>query len=211
MSSRWAPLEGLLQVLFPPLCTACLKPGRSPFCRLCEDAVGAPGFFEVSGCEVAEAAAAYGGPVALAIQRLKYHKAPWVARALGPLLLDAYHLIPEVDAWVPVPLPPSRLVSRGFNQVRELGRSLPLPVELFALKRWEQGEVQAGLGREARAANLEDAFWAAPARVNGKRLLLVDDVVTTGSTAVAATQALIDAGAHQVHFLALARTKLQAH
>lgn len=131
-----------------------------------------------------------------------------------------------IDVVVPVPLHPRRLRARGFSQAHELlrvlaanplppKRALPLPpprpLPLWnALLRSRETAEQAGLSRTERLRNVAGAFAVtlpgAP-RVVGKRVLLLDDVVTTGATASAAARALLDAGTAAVTVLALARAE----
>lgn len=114
---------------------------------------------------------------------------------------------------LPVPLSPARLAERGHNQAWELARrvagTLGLPANATTLLRLRDTAHQVGLGRDARAANLRNAYWVDPAhapRLHGRRVALVDDVLTTGATAGAAAQALLQAGAARVQLWVLART-----
>ncbi len=107
---------------------------------------------------------------------------------------------------VPVPLHPTRLVERGYNQAALLARALGPRLGLgisFYLERIRATEAQAGLGKSARAANIEAAFEAAVARAHS-RVILVDDVATTGATLGAAAQALRNQGIGCVGALVLA-------
>lgn len=131
--------------------------------------------------------------------------AGWMAQA-GGALLD------EADVIVPVPLHYVRLASRGFNQSAWLAGALarrsgtPLCVDL--LKRTRRTPTQGGLSARARRRNVAGAFTVRPRRaglVQGKRVLLVDDVLTTGATLSACTRALKRAGARHVDILVLAR------
>ena len=131
--------------------------------------------------------------------------AAWMARAGSSALADC-------DAIVPVPLHRMRLLSRKFNQSAELARHLAaltgrtyLPATLLRLKRTHQ---QVGLTASAREDNVRGAFAVAAGRgadVFGKRMVLVDDVYTTGATVAAATRALKRAGASDVTVLTFAR------
>jgi len=199
--------RGLLEAVFPPVCAACRAVGREPFCRVCAEALAPAGPLSIPGAEAARALLEYGGPAAAAVQSLKYGGHPEHGRSLGGALAALLVELPAVEVAVPVPTTRARLVERGYNQARELIRGLPLPAAPRALVRVDRGETQVGLGRAARLANLEGAFAAGPERVAGKRVLLVDDVVTTGATAEAATAALLAAGATAVVVLALARAE----
>jgi len=113
---------------------------------------------------------------------------------------------------VPVPLAHERLRSRGYNQAWELARRLAreggLPACHDALFRVRETGHQLGLDRQARRANLRDAFVVSPqraARLRGSRVVLVDDVLTTGATARAAAQALLRGGAEEVEVWVIAR------
>lgn len=119
----------------------------------------------------------------------------------------------EFDVIVPVPLHLTRLLQRRYNQAALLARALSKssghPFLPRALERTRRTPAQAGLNREERLQNVQDAF-AVPHRqkntIEGKNVLLVDDVMTTGATLNACTQALLKGGAQSVFVLTLART-----
>jgi ComF family protein len=130
--------------------------------------------------------------------------ARWMARA-------GKELVEECDAIVPVPLHRWRLFSRRFNQAADLGRALSVltgrPMLADALRRRRRTAQQVGLDRAAREANMKGAFEVAhqgKSDLFGKRILLVDDVYTTGATVSAATRALKRAGATNVDVLTFA-------
>jgi ComF family protein len=161
------------------------------------------------------ALAAYGFPWDRLITRFKFQDQPELAALLADELGQAIDRagLPRVDAVLPVPLSPARLAERGYNQAWELARRLAakqgLPAEAELLQRLRDTPHQVGLTRRQREHNLRDAMWVAPAaaaRIAGRRLALVDDVMTTGVTAIAATRALRAAGAVQVQIWVLART-----
>jgi ComF family protein len=159
------------------------------------------------------AAFAYGGAVAVAITRMKYERRPDLARPLGHLFASALATrVTTLDGLlvVPVPLHPLRLAERGFNQSALLARQacsqLGGDFSPRALVRVRDTERQASLDRAGRLRNVEDAFLARrPDRVEGRRILLVDDVTTTGATLRACAQALRNAGALEVASAVVAR------
>jgi len=115
----------------------------------------------------------------------------------------------EIDSIVPVPLAKGRLLQRGYNQVelfaRPLALMLPLQFRPKALKRKLETSSQIGLSLEARWGNVKNAFEAKPHHVAAKRILLLDDVMTTGATLSAASDALLRAGAGAVFAITVAR------
>ena len=133
--------------------------------------------------------------------------AAWVGRAAADLLADA-------DAIAPVPMHGSRLLARRYNQAAEIARPLARQHRIAymadALVRARRTESQAGKSGGARRRNVASAFKVRPAqarRVAGRRILLVDDVLTTGATAEACARALLAAGASAVDVAVVARVR----
>jgi ComF family protein len=154
----------------------------------------------------------YEYPVTTLILALKYQGALSHARVLGLLLarhVGDLRVAGDVDRVVPMPLHPARLVERGFNQSHEIARftagGLGLELLPHALRRTRRTAPQVGLERTARRANVRAAFAADPAQVCGRRIALLDDVVTTASTVDSAAQALRAAGAARVDVWCVAR------
>jgi ComF family protein len=147
----------------------------------------------------------YEGRAAQAVRRLKYDRSTALAETLAALMRDGYErLALDPDLIVPVPIHPSRRRARGFNQAELLCEALPKGrVDRMSLRRIRRTRPQVGLSREERLKNLDGAFLATPSAA-GKRVLLVDDVVTSGGTARACAQALRAAGAIEVGILAFA-------
>jgi ComF family protein len=147
-------------------------------------------------------AAPYAGTAKELVHRFKYRADFAAGRLLARLLADrvAASLPCDVDLLVPVPLHRRRLSSRGFNQAALLARAvasrLGLPVDVASLSRSRATRVLAGLHPGERARELRGAISVRrPRRVAGRRILVVDDVLTTGVTAEGCCQALKNAGA----------------
>lgn len=191
-------LEAFLDCLLPPSCGACEVVGRAPFCRLCGEALLPAPPIELPGFERVVAVHRYGGPVALAIRALKFGDRPEIGPALGREMARAMEGFEAPEVLVPIPLPPARLARRGYNQARELARGIPVPARPRALRRLGEPVPQVGLPRSARLQNQHGRFRADPRYVEGRRVVLVDDVLTTGATLIAAREALVAAGARQV-------------
>jgi ComF family protein len=154
----------------------------------------------------------YQAPVNRLIGALKFHRQLQLASALGRLFCQQLSRSnPLPDLILPVPLHPQRLRERGFNQSQELARSvateLQLPITHRGCHRVVATPPQRGLDQQARRKNLRKAF-VADSSVEGRHIALFDDVITTGATVTAASQALLDAGAARVDVWALARTPL---
>lgn len=188
----------------PPLCPACGRPLiREEWCPSCRrwkldiDGIRSP--FALQGV------------LRQAIHRFKYGGFKALSAPLAELLaqsLDSRPLPAEVLS--PVPLHPRRLRDRGYNQsgllARELGRLTGLPVEEQTLFRHRNSPAQARTpDAEERRRNVSDAFGCRGHALRGKRVLLIDDVCTTGATLNACSSALKTAGAASVWGLALAR------
>lgn len=154
----------------------------------------------------------YEAPVDRLVGGLKFHHQLHLASPLGRLFcqqLPRSHPLPDII--LPVPLHPRRLRERGFNQSLELARSvatgLGLPLTHRDCRRVIATPPQSGLDQRGRMKNLHKAF-VADSQVKGLHIALFDDVITTGATVTAVTQALLKAGAERVDVWALARTPL---
>lgn len=193
-----------------PSCCVCGRPeehdGR---CRHC--ATWAPG--GKWGFSTARAAGVYEGPLRRALHRFKYERKAELGEALGAYLANRCvvdHLLRgSVDAVIPVPIHPARERARGFNQAALLARPvadlLGVPLLSGALRRVRKTAPQVGLSGEARRRNLAGAFLVPePGAVYGRRVVLVDDVFTTGSTVSECAAALTAVGALPVPVVTLA-------
>ena len=153
---------------------------------------------------------AYEGILRESIHLLKYSGMRPLARPLGRRLAALLADSGPVDLIVPVPLHQQRQRSRGFNQsellAAELSKCTGVPVDCSVLRRVRVTETQTGLSHRERRLNLLDAFRVArPEGVSGRRVALLDDVVTTGATANECARVLRDHGAARVYAVAFAR------
>lgn len=228
------PVLAVVFPSFCPVCAAVLDhPTRGPLCArcwqalprhrgpLCRCGVPLPPALPLCGrCRrdrqpLAGGASLgpYEGGLREAIHALKYRGRRRVAERLADLLLgeaEARRVLEEAEVLVPVPLHPRRRRERGFNQADLLaaavGRRCRLPVAATALVRRKDTAPQAGLSAAGRRLNVAGAFGVRRrARIAGRVVVLVDDVLTTGATALACARALNDAGAREVRLLAVAR------
>lgn len=137
-----------------------------------------------------------------------------LGRLLGRILLTRHEMTPQqraVTRIIPMPLHRHRLLKRGSNQCMELAREisslLDIKIDASSLTRPHAGKDQRGLGRNQRLRNMARVFAAQPC-LNGMRIILVDDVFTTGATLRHATMCLQEAGATHVHCAVVARAPL---
>jgi ComF family protein len=215
---RVAPDRGLCEpcteALDPlgPACPRCSEPAAGPVPVTCARCRRAPPPYETM-----VAPWRYGGELGHALRRMKLERIPAIGRELAPLVapfvaaaIDAG----DLDLVVPVPLHWRRLAGRGFNQAQVLAEEavrrarIAVRVDATSLRRVRPTPTQTGLSAAARARNVAGAFAVTrrrTARVAGRRVLLVDDIATTGATLAAATRALVAAGASVVVAFVVAR------
>jgi ComF family protein len=207
-----------LRFIATPLCRICGRPfaQRADHDHYCGECLQNPPPYDM-----ARSAAVYAPPLDALVQRLKYDGRLQTARPLGDLLRAAFQhnwSARPVDLILPVPLHRRRLRSRGFNQVQVLLRDWSRPgsrqdlapvaaaVAPRLLVRRRHTPPQAGLPRPERIRNMRGAFAVTqPRAVAGRRILVVDDVMTTGATLAACVEVLRNAGAARVDVLTLAR------
>ena len=206
-------IEVLLDAVAPRRCPGCNDVSSGDWCSACGVPEALPDAGLICGVPLA-VAGVYGGALAHAITRFKYEPRPELAGPLARLLLPVAQKLPSNSdtLWVPVPLHFERLVERGFNQsallARELARATRRPLTTRLLQRARDTGHQAALGRAERATNVRNAFQVRA--VKEGRVVLVDDVVTTGATAEACILALAEKGVQVQAVLALARTGAKA-
>lgn len=204
-----------------PACWGSLRFITRPYC----ERLGVPFAIDPGGAAVSPAAIADPPPWARAraavhyegvardlVHAMKFSDRPDVAILLGRMMATAGSgLALEADIIVPTPLHRWRLWGRRFNQAAALGATISkitgTPAHPAILRRIRPTAPQIGLSRKARASNLRGAFAVPPGarrHIAGKHVLLVDDVMTSGATAAAATRVLLRAGAAQVDVLTFA-------
>jgi len=189
-------------------CRDCRTPFRNRF-PLDEDGRCALCRLGLNGFDAAYSFGTFEAELRELIHVFKYGRVETLARPLGRFLRLALPRTERFDAVVPMPLHWMRRWTRGFNQsallAREIARRSSLPVRNL-VRRTKSTAPQAGLTNAGRRANVSGAFRVPrPERVRGLRILLVDDVMTTGATASACARALKQAGAARVVLLTVAR------
>ncbi|MDA8428832.1 MAG: ComF family protein [Geobacteraceae bacterium] len=206
------------------ICPACherLQPIDSPLCAVCGFPFVGAGDDHVCGdCstshhhfDAARAAVVYEGASRDLIHAFKYRNKTHLRRPLALLTIErlsAFVRLRASDLIVPVPLHRKRLRSRGFNQAVLLGelfsRHWEMPLDRHNLRRIRWTEPQVNLSASDRRANVKGAFFIQnPDAIHGRRVLLVDDVLTTGSTVEECAVMLKNAGAVDVTVITVAR------
>jgi ComF family protein len=205
-----APCRTGIRFIGSPLCPRCGIPFPAPEG---EDHLCGECLTRERPYAIARAMAYYQGSLLESIHRFKYRGQTGIGEVLGGLLADFARDLWDMRSFtllVPVPLHRRRLRSRGFNQAvilaREVANRFSIPLALMTLRRVVFTPPQVSLGREERLANVRGAFAVSrPERVAGQRVLLVDDVYTTGGTLAECARTLLAAGADSVALLTLAR------
>ena len=206
--------DSLLALLFPDRCAGCGRLGAL-LCPACRAALipypEGPHQPPPSLTDV-RVAFVFDGPLREIVHQFKYRRERRLARPLGALL--AAHLAAgpfSADAVLAIPLHHQRLAERGFNQAEalagEVARAAGLPLINEGLVRIRMTEQQARLDARGRRENMRGAFSWHAAAAPPARVLLVDDILTTGATMSAGAEALRAAGAQAVYGLALARSR----
>jgi ComF family protein len=220
-----------LDLLFPPRCVSCKRRGAwlcarcraklvpipDPLCVHCGQSITSGDL--CPACQERplalhglRSAHLLEGPLRSAIHAFKYNGLRPLAGPLGEMLFAGHtRFAMAADIIVPVPLHRARQSQRGFNQslllAQELAGRVHLPVDGRHLVRLRDTRPQVGLGATARRTNVQGAFTWTGESLAGQRVLLVDDVCTTGATLESCADALYDGGAAEVWGLTLAREK----
>ena len=213
-------LSAFLDILFPPRCVFCrsfLRGGEKLICDKCADALPYTGAGDGKTGDfftVCEAPLFYEGTVRDSLLRFKFKGATTYSKAYGALLAACIRerLSGKYDLISWVPLSSKRLKERGYDQSMLLAMAAALELDDVAvctLDKVRDVEKQSTVGSaEKRRANISGAYRAAdPELVNGRRILLIDDIVTTGSTLSECARTLLEAGAAEVVCAAVARVR----
>jgi ComF family protein len=204
-----------IERLSEPLCEVCGTPvdpavaAAQGWCRACTESP--PHFTVARAVTRYRADDEERAPVPSIIRRHKYGRDQSLTHALAECLGERWPLAEnDYELVIPVPLHPRRLRWRGFNQAALIGRAvarrLGRPLDVRTLIRTRATPSQTAQDRRARLRNVHNAFAVArPTRIANRRVLLVDDVMTTGATVDECARTLLAAGARRVDVLALAR------
>ena len=187
------------------LCKICAEPFSSEYAEICGPYLkNTPPFTKVFTYGL------YEGILAEAINQFKFHAVKRLSKSLGKLLFGLS--LPHVDCIVPVPLTIKRLRERGFNQslliARIIAKETKIPLLMDVLLKKKDTLPQLGLSAKERVLNIKNAFESA-GNVKGLRILLVDDVMTTGATVRECSRQLLDAFAQEVFVLTIALARFQ--
>lgn len=200
-----------------PICAGCwqsIKPYTGPKCRKCGKPLISDASTICGDClqdepafESARSFGLYDGALRKAINLLKYHNVKRLSKPLSDIIMRIK--IPQVDAVLPVPLYKKRLRQREFNQsaliAKYTAKSLGLILILDSLVKNRDTKPQVGLSSDERRKNMRNAFGIQNKEmIEGKNILLVDDVSTTGATVRECSKVLKKAGAGEVHVVTLA-------
>lgn len=203
-------------LLFPPQCADCGRVGLS-YCAHCQETLESwPLQLLERTDSTLQGLASTGfhqGQLQTAIHALKYYDATYIAPILAERLARGIeaHLGWPIDVIAPIPMHAQRQKQRGYNQAQliaeALARQLGKPCDVSLIKRTRFTRSQVGLNRAERLDNLQGAFTADPTRTRGQRILLVDDVLTTGATLSNCATTLQEAEALAVFGLTVSQAK----
>ena len=218
-----------MDLLFPPTCGGCGKVGwrwcpecqarvpriNKPFCETC--GIPTQGSTNCEKCKLNPPAyqmmrswAVFDSPIQNALHAMKYRRNIGLGESIAIQMVDFVRSLNwPIEITIPVPLGKKRLIERGYNQValvaRPLAFRLGLKYESDALQKVRETRSQVGLTVSQRHENVQNVYWADTKIVNGKSILIMDDVATTGSTISACTEALLSAGVREIYVLTIAR------
>jgi ComF family protein len=198
-----------IDLLFPPRCAGCGQIDTF-WCSKCQDEIDEMSLEETiepkHPLQGVAATAWHEGKLREAVQALKYENTPTMAKPLGEKLATCLKQQDWIyDIIVPVPLHTKRLMERGYNQAQLLAEqaasNMGIGCEVNGLQRIRETKSQVTISGTERLQNIKDAFVANSQFVNGRSIVIIDDVYTTGSTMSACGEALLSAGATVVYGL----------
>lgn len=200
-----------IKYITPPVCKVCGRhfDGDITVEFTCEDCRNSKRFYDI-----ARSAVKYDGTVMKALHSYKYDRAMWLEPFLAEMLINKAKEEIKYGEWdliVPVPLHFARKNERGFNQAERLSKRLSfavrIPMNARVLKRVKFTETQTALERHRRGENVKNAFAVRRNSLNlkGLRIVVVDDVMTTGATVNECAKTLRKGGAASIFVLTLAR------
>jgi ComF family protein len=224
--------EKFRDLIFPPICANCRQAGtlicadcyqqiqwiKKPICAGCGQMLGSNTNQKL--CKTCQAhplplkqicaATIFAEPISTIIHKMKYEGAFGLASNLADLMVSAWsEWETPVDLVVPIPLHPARQKNRGYNQsaliAQYFSKQLGYKFAPDVLKRARFTVPQVGLNAEDRLKNVQNAFAAENCEISKMRILLIDDVCTTGATLASAAETLLEAGASAVSGYCLAR------
>lgn len=187
----------------PPTCDKCGEPNTIGLCHNCQA--------QPLQIEAIYSVVIFDGQIRQAVHGFKYERLSSLAEPFGRLLADYWQTRAlQADWLVPVPLHAARQRERGYNQsellARQLSQHTGVPLLPIGLRRTRVTKVQMQLNAAERKVNVAGAFQCNDTRLSGRRVVVIDDVCTTGATLDACASALLQAGAASVIGLTLART-----
>lgn len=186
----------------PSVCPQCALPAYGN--RLCGDCLKSQPAFDIT-----RALFHYDYPVDTILQRYKYQQTLHIAKTFSLLMEEAFASANPFDRIIPMPLHPKRLAERGFNQSLEiaklLARKLQIPLDTSACSRIKFSPPQASLPLKTRIKNMRGAFQCHTS-LTGQRVILLDDVMTTGASLHELASTVKTAGASHVECWVVART-----
>lgn len=203
-----------IDLIYPPRCAGCGM-ADTPWCNNCQQELETVAIDlhlrTISPLLSAASTGMYVNKLRDAIHAFKYNNAPHLARVMAERLDVLTQALPYTfDCLIPVPIHTVRLQQRGYNQAKvladELARLVGIPVMHSAIIRQENTRSQVGLTMQERQDNVAGAFTAI-SPLAGQRVLLIDDVLTTGATLKACAQAAYDAGASFVFGLTVSHAR----
>jgi len=224
-----------LDLLFPPRCCGCNEIGERwcqiclsqvkklspPFCRICGIEIQSTGICEkclhdAPRLTALRSWAAFGVMIRKGIHQLKYNRNVALGDTFSQYLVQVLQGTNwKIDLITPVPLGVARFKERGYNQssllARPIAQRLQITYEPKIILRNRETKSQTELNFQERKINVAGAFQSDPEFVNGKSVLVVDDVATSGSTLEACADSLFRAGANKVYGLTLARVVFQEY